>query len=1157
MNDKFEGMKDNLEDVKEKVKETKRAAGEFVTSAASDTLKFVRGKVAGFSKMVTGEGESEEMDKFREFKESLNETSSAEWQEKVAPAFRGSKRMEAEKFKSILVNEVGDDGSTITNDYDVFKCLSELESRDLRYVLKACLKQEKIDCEDSVLNNLRKEVALKVFFRVFNVYPKMEIIEKNSDVEAGQADDGGRSYQISPEAMEGLRKEIFPDSPSGKKISIDFMEVAGVLPENVTDLSSLRRVMESLKDMSPARTFIQKCCEIAGITCKETKLRSHKRQEYIPVFFHVFDVRFPVEVSSSPEDTAVRVTPSEKKSFVDCDYDDAANILKNGNVINAFEADFDASYTDSSGTMVIYENMPLTIYDHFCLRIPQENPVVWDFVALVRAGDQEIAALGHIENGKMSTGEVFPHLIFDRIKYEMFRSTNRFSIMLLSKDWDQVPDGGDGTGGKVYLLECRISLRNLPETDKTLCIDFGTSNTTAGTYFYIGDMVADKKMEKDSNLLVTFFDETSDVPEEKDLLPTIVYVEDCSGDQPVYKFGYAAKKEIIRAGYDTRATVFYELKRHIHRLKDEVTINDEAGAAKIVKYRDILKEYLLYVIHTAEQQFKLRFTKLHFTAPVKLKATFMQAVNEIFEEYKIESASESLDEGVAVIYHYIAKRVQRLYARKNRKVEIPSGGKDKNEVSEEGRIRILDCGGGTTDLASCEYKIKDSDVGPVLDIKTGFENGESNFGGNNVTYRILQLLKIKIGAHLGRHGNLPLQELITDDENNILALLDKSYDNKSKIYEKFQKKYEEMEEVIPTKFASPNLFGNERQMIKRNFYYLWQMAEAIKVEFYKTNKRVNVDFEDDQDRKLYVHDMEQYYLFVRDDHERLRRYDKPMDKVEITIKEINRLICPDIYALLNTLFDMYNIQQDKGKQKQVTEKFEQLSKYKYEFSGQSCKIALFQDLLKEFIPGRRIHREPGANEEESNALKKRCINGSIEYMKDKARGRIRPISYASDRKLIYDIMMEGRSSEIKVIDRSGNIKVCKYPINTREIVFVVRDSNQQEKNRYHYSIDCREQPKFDLQELEGKLLKLTMLTQSDLQKSVFDVLENIDLDRDNKGQNMYCLFALPAKDGYGFMVCQIGVKQKEEKGKYYIMPESPEFVPFEDEDMQTFFDGDK
>ena len=62
---------------------------------------------------------------------------------------------------------------------------------------------------------------------------------------------------------------------------------------------------------------------------------------------------------------------------------------------------------------------------------------------------------------------------------------------------------------------------------------------------------------------------------------------------------------------------------------------------------------------------------------------------------------------------------------------------------------VIDCGGGTTDLTSGRFRIENNRVSYIIDLETRYENGDTNLGGNNLTYRILQLLKLRLTEELG------------------------------------------------------------------------------------------------------------------------------------------------------------------------------------------------------------------------------------------------------------------------------------------------------------------------------------------------------------------------------------------------------------------------
>ena len=70
-----------------------------------------------------------------------------------------------------------------------------------------------------------------------------------------------------------------------------------------------------------------------------------------------------------------------------------------------------------------------------------------------------------------------------------------------------------------------------------------------------------------------------------------------------------------------------------------------------------------------------------------------------------------------------------------------------------------------------------------------------------------------------------------------------------------------------------------------------------------------------------------------------------MKDISITFKEINRVICGDIYGLLCGLLENDQLQDQEMK----VEDYDY-----YKLSGQSCKISLFTSLLKEYIPGKKL-----------------------------------------------------------------------------------------------------------------------------------------------------------------------------------------------------------
>ncbi|HHY75044.1 MAG TPA: molecular chaperone, partial [Bacillus bacterium] len=282
-----------------------------------------------------------------------------------------------------------------------------------------------------------------------------------------------------------------------------------------------------------------------------------------------------------------------------------------------------------------------------------------------------------------------------------------------------------------------LEIKQLETTRAVLAIDFGTTNTTAGAYLdseYVSSLsshdLLNGRIRLNSINFVTFVDKTND---EKgiEVLPTVVSIADCSNPEKIlYHFGYDALKTARMNSYSGLSTVFNGFKRWVHNYKVDEEVMDHNGNTANVSRSVILREYLLYVIRTAEHQFKCRFKYLHISSPVKMKNQFLDMFKHILPEYEIE-CEYALDEGMAVLYNTIAEQIET-----NNFLD-----------GEEYKALVIDCGGGTTDLSSCKFRIRDGHLSYKIDIQTTYENGDTNFGGNNITYRIFQFMKIMFAAY--------------------------------------------------------------------------------------------------------------------------------------------------------------------------------------------------------------------------------------------------------------------------------------------------------------------------------------------------------------------------------------------------------------------------
>ena len=156
--------------------------------------------------------------------------------------------------------------------------------------------------------------------------------------------------------------------------------------------------------------------------------------------------------------------------------------------VNAEELGFDVN-----DNITIYKNLPVTSIDHFWLKVPKNISVLYSCAALLKSKTNEVIAVGFLEDDKIDNGEIRPHLNFgidnEHINYNQFEKQTQYKILLLPADQENFFDENlnlvkaSTYEGKIYLLECNLKFEEeLPTTKKSLCIDFGTSNITAGTY---------------------------------------------------------------------------------------------------------------------------------------------------------------------------------------------------------------------------------------------------------------------------------------------------------------------------------------------------------------------------------------------------------------------------------------------------------------------------------------------------------------------------------------------------------------------------------------------------------------------------------------------------------------------------------------------------
>ena len=682
-----------------------------------------------------------------------------------------------------------------------------------------------------------------------------------------------------------------------------------------------------------------------------------------------------------------------------------------------------------------------------------------------------------------------------------------------------------------------------------VAIDFGASRTTAGVLDFKARSGVAQPLDEQIRHAI-FYDNDGN---ETQMIPSIIGVRSLEDyKNPKYAFGYDALKLV--AYMDESYTVFYDLKHWIADYNREEELTDNYGRRVFIKRKDMLREFLIFVIHALEDYIKGIVKVVHFSAPVKQKRKFQRLFQEILPEYVVEK-KEMIDESVAVLYNTISDLIESKKISNRQKY----------------RALVIDCGGGTTDVSSCAFQVDNRRVSYAIDIETGYENGSTDFGGKNLTYRVLQMLKLKIVETLcdqyrnedirirARHefygekisldsqtffraSAIPtIKKLLEVFHTDVFRYIDEN--GADPLYREFETAYNQAEEIIPTKFKTwENRTRAEYFRVRNNYYFLFSLADKIKREFFKTYDVMRILLAVEGNEYRPGRNWEIYRRAnTAEDIVTL-----PLDKWRLTIKigdelsliknlpdisfnlfEISLIINPDIFAMISQLL---NPLYDSG----------EIEDYNLiKLSGQSCKVTLFRTALKEFVPGKVIKTKPeDERSREKNEWKMACLDGALKYLRDKKFG------YADidikNRRPHLPYVLTGfthTGEEVTLIDdsKSTDRGVLSRTIEDLTLTVYLKDNNKNLRQELIY--ECV------LEEFAPK-------KQEDIEEIYGDNIPQDETDTIINREVKFFIWAEP--QDWGFVI--VPVYRYEET--LYIGKEK--FFDFENEQwLKNFFDGMK
>ena len=675
-----------------------------------------------------------------------------------------------------------------------------------------------------------------------------------------------------------------------------------------------------------------------------------------------------------------------------------------------------------------------------------------------------------------------------------------------------------------------------------LVIDFGTSNSSAGAYLDEHQVPTQIKWDLQKNGIsfndinkVKFVDtsEKSKFEQLKEVIPTIIGVKSCSDPYNViYRYGYDALQYSKRYGYNSPASVFFGIKRWVNNYNKKEDISDEEGNIAQVSRLDILKAYFEYIITLACKHHKCFYKTLHITSPVKQKQQFLEMYRAALPGCEIVSET-ALDEGIAVLYNSISNQIE----------------KRRFEEKQEYKALIIDCGGGTTDLTSSTYYIKDNQITYELDLTTTYANGETNFGGNNITYRIFQYLKIafaryytgKLEQRPKEQYKISVEDVFNEDLEDIYRHVDEN--GHESVYSKLENMYYACEDIIPTKYYDYRNAGTEDYMkVRSNFYFLWNLSEKIKIDFFHTYSVAYTSFHihgiKEDAKSLKITAEESWRLNIYQDTKRyalkknITNFSREMilhtdlPDIIVTKEEVSVLIKADIYNLIKKFIEP--IYYSEG-----------LDQFDFiKLTGQTCKIDIFRDALKEFIPGKLI--ESSKKEKTVNDFKLTCLEGAVKYQNARVIGLIAPKITNNAPITPYKLTAHTHTgTEITMISSLKELhKSYGYiskNIDTETMELILKSADDKVLHKYH----------LDTNKTHFRPTDYVETTEVLSQKIPQDDIDSI-IDNEIK------VFTYALEDKWGFFVLPLARVQGT-----LLMGENKYFSFENDEWELNFFDGQK
>lgn len=672
--------------------------------------------------------------------------------------------------------------------------------------------------------------------------------------------------------------------------------------------------------------------------------------------------------------------------------------------------------------LIVYEGLSMDTADQ--VRMPYHSALE-NTNALLVSREREVCGIFHLRAKGEDRKDLYvvrepdmPCRESDMKEYDLYCFPQRESDMLFSIYY--------GLGGempehlsayKIPLME--VEVRKPIELRMPLVIGFGADSTTAGVwldtmYFEETKGAAFAQKFQENTVQYTVF------PDGSRLVPTVAGVAAVKDGTPQFVFGQAAV-ELSNAGYvDEGFSIFYDMKQWICDPDREEEIADREGRRTFLARRDIIREFLMYVVSAAENCFKCRVRQIHVPCPVRQTALFQKLFHELLPEYILPD-KELPDEGVAILYNTISGMLESR----------------KLEEDTDYQALVLDCGSTAANLCACQFRFHDDRVAYHISIRTAYENGDADFGGNLLTYRIMQYIKLRLVERFGFILPVSVDALLQD--------LDTDAGATAELYNAFEEAYDTAEQYLPTRFREYGTRSREEYFkVRNNFYHLFYLAEQVKKQFYGQAGilRVGISSDKNKDNSITWVQADKWKLSVQKN--RNFCIVKEFPEIIVNLYEIGLVVRGEIYGAIQKL--MEPLYQD-----------DRLRDFSFlRLTGQSCKIDIFKEALKEFIPGRMIQFRRSRKGTGDTDLKMGCVDGALKFIRDKRLGYVQAELYTDTPLVPYTVTaLTHNGKEVELINGFQRREVTRYVSRNLEdltLYLYLRDTEGRE--RYRFCLDC-------------------------------------------------------------------------------------------------------